>query len=295
MLALLSSTLGLAFPFAALAGTVGTITMIEGAAQLIRGANVYATAPGLALETGDVVTTAGPAFVQLEFINGTIIALGPDSSVYLADYRESRKGRTTSAQYTLLHGWFKAESATASDATGEQFWCRSISVAKHSGSVVFQVTGTAQQFFVETGTVTVTPVESSRPPTAVGPGQFVSRLGEAPLSLAAGVPASFVGDMPRAFRDTLPPAPFQDAVANARALREVTYDDVAEMLTLPDRWRSGFVHRFGGRLKDPAFRRAVEAHLTQHPEWDRVLRPGKHRPVDSRRPPAKSPRKRSSP
>lgn len=280
--ALLMAVLCLWFPLAAWAGRLGVITMTEGSSALMRGASLYATAPGLALENGDVVETSGRAFVQLEFADGMIVALGPDSALYLPDRPEARRARPAGARYVLLHGWFKAESGGAPDTAGGQFWCRSIGLARVSGSVVFHVAPASQRLFVESGTATVMRTESPRQRTRVGSGQFVARPGEAPLSIATGVPADFLADMPATFRDTLPPmaARFAAAATRGTPLREVTYDDVKELLTLPRRWRSGFVRRFVPRLKDPAFRKAVDAHLAQHPEWDRVLHPEKYRSVD---------------
>jgi hypothetical protein len=44
-------------------------------------------------------------------------------------------------------------------------------------------------------------------------------------------------------------------------------------LTMPGDWRAGFIARFRGRLKDPAFFAAMDAHLALHPEWVRILHP----------------------
>jgi hypothetical protein len=41
------------------------------------------------------------------------------------------------------------------------------------------------------------------------------------------------------------------------------------------------VDRFAPRLKDPEFRKQLEAHLTQYPEWDPILHPEKHPPENA--------------
>ena len=38
-------------------------------------------------------------------------------------------------------------------------------------------------------------------------------------------------------------------------------------------WRAGFTTRLRGRLKDPAFFAAMEAHLASYPEWIPILHP----------------------
>jgi len=294
--------LALCCPLATWAAKIGVITMTEGVAQLIHGAQIYPASRGLALEKGDVLATSTMAFVQIELGNRTIIALGPDSALFIRDYPDQRAGRPVSPQYLLLHGWFKAESPSGAETAGERFWCRSIEIEKQSGAVVFQVARTAQRFFVESGSVAVTRAESPGGRRTVGPGEFAAVSGDEPLALASGVPSSFLEAMPRAFRDTLPPMAvrFQDAAVRARPLRYVAYDDVEELLTLPGRWRDGMVRRFGGRLQDPGFRRAVEAHLARHPEWDRALHPEKYRPAAGAAVPAgaaaaKPPRERRTP
>jgi hypothetical protein len=54
---------------------------------------------------------------------------------------------------------------------------------------------------------------------------------------------------------------------------EVTYSEIEDWLNTRLVWREGFVSRFEPRLEDAAFRKAVEAHLGNHPEWDEALYP----------------------
>jgi hypothetical protein len=58
----------------------------------------------------------------------------------------------------------------------------------------------------------------------------------------------------------------------------VTYSEIQPWLSIGQTWRRGFVERFQPRLKDAGFRRALEDHLTNYPEWDPVLHPEKHLP-----------------
>jgi len=41
-------------------------------------------------------------------------------------------------------------------------------------------------------------------------------------------------------------------------------------------WRRGFVERFQPRLKDAEFRRELDGHIRDYPEWDPVLHPEKY-------------------
>ena len=55
-----------------------------------------------------------------------------------------------------------------------------------------------------------------------------------------------------------------------------TYSEIQSWLTIGQAWRKGFVERFQPRLKDAEFRKALEAHLKDHPEWNPVLHPENH-------------------
>jgi len=87
--------------------------------------------------------------------------------------------------------------------------------------------------------------------------------------------SEFVAKMPVPFRDPLP----ENASAKLKKtttpqfVREVSYADVQQWLNMPRDWRAGFVGRFRGRLKDPAFFAAMDASMGQHPEWQPILHP----------------------
>jgi hypothetical protein len=64
---------------------------------------------------------------------------------------------------------------------------------------------------------------------------------------------------------------FPDKPTQPKRDHEVTYSEIQPWLTIAQAWRKGFVKRFQPRLNDPAFRKAVEAHLKDHPEWEPVI------------------------
>jgi hypothetical protein len=82
--------------------------------------------------------------------------------------------------------------------------------------------------------------------------------------------------MPVPFRDALPAQIEGQAAkkpAEAKRLRDAAYADIQPWLTMPRDWRVGFIQRFRGRLKDPVFFAAMDAHLNQFPEWVPILHP----------------------
>jgi hypothetical protein len=50
--------------------------------------------------------------------------------------------------------------------------------------------------------------------------------------------------------------------------------------------RRPLMSRWRGKLQEPAFRAAVAAHMSAHPEWDPILFPEKYRPKEPVRPAA---------
>jgi hypothetical protein len=85
----------------------------------------------------------------------------------------------------------------------------------------------------------------------------------------------FVASMPIAFRDSLPEKASSRLKnpADPVLVRVVSYGDVQQWLAIPRDWRAGFIPRFRARIKDPVFFAAMDAHMAQHPEWQKVLHP----------------------
>ncbi|HMK22173.1 MAG TPA: hypothetical protein VK466_07540, partial [Terriglobales bacterium] len=110
-------------------------------------------------------------------------------------------------------------------------------------------------------------------------GQFLTRRSGKNVAVAPRPDGVFVDAMPRPFRDTLPsrisrfagkkpPEPKMD--------HEISYAEAEPWLKLGRGWRRSFSERFQPRLKDAEFRKSVEQHIAEYPEWDRVLHPEKY-------------------
>jgi hypothetical protein len=83
--------------------------------------------------------------------------------------------------------------------------------------------------------------------------------------------------MPRHFTDPLPAlAAKLKAKPALVADHEITYAEAEPWLAGKD--RAAFERRFVIRLRDPAFRKAVEPHVARYPMWDRILHPEKYVP-----------------
>jgi hypothetical protein len=267
---------------------IGTTTFVEGSLRLIRGTSVWGGAEGLRLRQGDIVETSDKGFVQLEFASGTVVALGPSSRLYILRYsgdRTAGKAKTDAADFVLLAGWLKAESNASTGTYRYESPLLSASVGSGSTVLIHSYEGGCD-VFVESGSAAigqVSPDGTTRQPATGKAGQFFSRRTGKDLTSVSRPNPAFRDAMPAAFRDTLPSrlAHFADKAVEPKTDHQVLYAEILPWLTMPATWRRGFVERFTPRLKDPEFRKQLEAHLAQHREWDPILHPEKHPPENA--------------
>jgi hypothetical protein len=277
---------------------IGTLTFLEGALRVIRGTTVLQGAEGVRLRQGDIIESSAPGFAQLEFAGGTTVALGASARLFLFSYPRVKMGdKADTAQLVLLSGWLKGETT----ANGGEYRYASplLAAATKDGTVVLHATAQAAEIFIESGSASIAEVSpNGNWGQSVGAkaGQFFSRrVGKNLTSYPRPTP-TFVESVPRPFRDTLPSrlSRFGKPV-ELRRDHEVTYPEIQSWLNIGQTWRKGFVERFQPRLKNAEFRKALEAHLNNHPEWDSVLHPEKHSPTpapahDTDSPHGRSPR-----
>jgi hypothetical protein len=281
----------LLWPMPVAAPGIGSATFVEGSLRLIRGTSVLHGAEGMRLRQGDILETPDKGFVQLEFAGGTVVALGPSSRLYILRHGAGGapgEAATSAAEFVLLAGWLKAES-NASTGT-YRYECPLLSASVGTGStVVIHSSEGEREVFVESGSAAigqVGPDGNSRQPVVAKAGQFFSRRTGKDLTSVSRPNPAFRDAMPAAFRDTLPSrlAHFADKSVEPKPDHPVSYAEIQAWLTMPASWRRGFVDRFAPRLKDPKFRKQLEAHLAQYPEWDPILHPEKHSPENATAP-----------
>jgi hypothetical protein len=262
-------------PLFAVAQTIGTMTLREAPVRLIRGTTILQGAEGVRLRTGDILETADKGFAQLELNDGKIIAVGNNTRLLILG-RGSQEG-----ELVILTGWLKGEATACTVPC--LYASPRLAAASKGGTVLLHSTPETSEAYFETGAGTVSQVNSvggKSSPLPAKPGQFFTRRPGKPVVPAARPDAAFIEAMPVPFRDTLPSrlARFAAKAVEPKVDREVNYADVEPWLKIGLTWRRGFVERFRPRLKDPEFRRAIDAHMSSHPEWDPVLHPEKYKP-----------------
>ena len=282
------------FPLSAHTQEAGTLTFVEGALRVIRGTAVLQAVEGMRLRPGDILESADPGFAQLEFPRGGIVALGSSSRLLLLSERAGRGpektgGATPAVDLVLLSGWLKGE--TNPNAGAYRYATPALAATSREGSVVLHAAAVTE-VYVESGAAAiavVNPDGNLGNSSSTKAGEFFSRRAGKSVITSPRPDPGFVNAMPRPFRDTLPSRLLRFAgkrPAEPRRDHEVTYPEIHTWLTTGHAWRRGFVQRFEPRLSDAEFRKGIEAHLGEHPEWDRILHPEKYEP---KTPPANKP------
>ena len=264
-------------PGAANAATeIGVVTLVEGSARVLRGATWYKLAAGHAHRGGRHRRgRCDRAQVQLEFARGHAGETGRRRDGLPRVPAKARPSRSHGAQWLAQGRGQAARRARAHGAVRRR--------RPPTASSVMQARGPIRR------------KSSSRPETrgssncgkrrrrararrkrgeywteADGAGAFASH--------APRAPKAFVDAMPRQLRSIRCPR-WRRGIKSKPALvvdHEITYAEAEPWLAGRD--RAAFERRFASRLRDPAFRRAVEPHIARYPSWDRMLHPEKYAP-----------------
>ncbi len=260
---------GLALFLSSLPGAaqeIGTFTLVEGSPRIIRGISVLRGVEGMRFQTGDILETSSPGFVQAEFNGGAIVAIGPGTRVWI----HSAGGK----DLALMSGWLKGENSSAAGAYS--YTSSLLSATTRNGSVILHSAPGSAELYVESGSATVGGTAAHGQPGKAG--QFFTRRPPKPVAVASRPDGPFLQGMPLPFRDTLPSRLSHFAgkkPAEPTHDHEVSFAEVEPWLKMGV-GRRAFEDRFQARLRDGEFRRAVEPHLAEYPEWDRVLHPEKY-------------------
>jgi hypothetical protein len=260
----------------AFAAAGGVVTIVEGKARLLRGANVYNLQEGLVLAPQDILETDERTHVQLEFADGSAMGVGPKTSAYLGN---GPVDTGHAGEAFLLSGWLKVSGPATAGLIRTS--SSTILLIPKGGAYVLHRQGTQTEFFVETGALL--PAHPGKPGNVLAPlrlGDFVDVKADRSLDVMKRPSAAFLAALPRTFVDTLPLryAKFAGRKVEPVLLRAAVFDEA-------DRWTKGYpserkalLSRFASRLKDKDFRAQVEENLSSYPEWDRVLHPEKFQP-----------------
>ena len=273
----------LPIPAATPAPGVGSLTLMEGSVRVIRGVNVLKGVEGMRLRQGDILESSDAGFAQLEFTGGAVIALGPASRLYILRHNADKAAAgKESAELALLSGWLKGESAAT--AGSYRYETPTLAATTSAGTVLIHAFADGSDVFLESGAATIGEVSGDgnvRQPVPAKAGQFFSRHAGKNIATTTRPNPAFIDAMPKPFRDTLPSRleHFAGKSVEPKTDHLISYADAEPYLRMPPAWRRGIPDRFQSRLKDPEFRKQIEAHIAQYPEWDKILHPEPKEPA----------------
>jgi hypothetical protein len=260
-------------PAVAAAPPAHRLTLLEGDAIVIDGARAYAAAPGLELKPWAIVETkADSRLVRIEFADGSMADLGPQTRIMLAPRGFAPRENKAPALY-LLAGWVKQSSAAGAPAAG--LVSPAIDLLPFDGVVVVQASATLHRVFVESGRARLVERRRGGERPSFGLGAMYAAEAGAAGSVAPRPTADFIDRMPRMFRETIPSqaARFPDPGVEAAALPAPGHAALRDWLLAEPLIRRDFPRRFGVLARQKAFRAGLDADLAQHVEWTPVLYP----------------------
>lgn len=280
MTSLVLTLLLFALPYPPTGQGIGLVTLLEGSLQVIRGTTVFQGAEGMNIRQGDIIESSEGAFVQLEFASGAVVALGSSSRLYILPQAAGGTSaeNTPAVDLIMLDGWLKHEAVAGKGSY--RYRTPQLAVTPSGGTVVIRSSPNACEIFVESGPASIGEVSqsgNSGPTAPARVGQFFSRAKGAGITSLDRPSPAFLESMPKQFRDTLPPrkARFSEKAVEPKAEHPVSYAEIERWLMIPSSWRRGLADRFAPRLADASFRKQIEQHAHDLPDWEPVLHPKK--------------------
>jgi len=254
-----------------------TATIVEGDAQVIRDASVFALTEGVRLRKDDILhTDAKGRFVRLEFADGTAVDVAPGSKLMVSP----KLGKATPPLY-LLEGAVKL-TMPATPPSGTLLVSPSLELTDVAKGVVLNTSSAQTAVFAESGASTLVEREGGKAAAtqALRAGQFYQRAGDGKAQVAARPTGAFIQGLPKAFLDTLPRRIelFKARDVSPRLIGDPSYETLQPWIDAEPGLRAGFVPRWRSLAKGPDFRAGLVAGIAAHPEWDRTLFPEKYRP-----------------
>jgi len=250
----------------------GVVTIADGGPfTIIRQSAIYTGSKGVTLLSGDIVETGPGAFLVVGLTGGSLLGIGPSTEFYILP-------RTDVPTLVVLEGWVKTDVRGSTALPALRLTGTRLGIQSQHAVVLIHVDAGHDAIFDEQGSATLllrddTATRTDKPTQA---NQFFVRDDREAVTVQQRPAPDFVTKMPVAFRDALPAQVEGQAAkrpAEVKRVRDVAYADIQPWITLPRDWRTGFIQRFRGRLKDPAFFAAMDAHLNQFPEWVPILHP----------------------
>lgn len=274
------------------AAPLATVTIVDGdAPTIMRDAAKLSAAEGVRLFADDIVESPDKTrLVRIEFADGTILDLGPNTRLLLAP---RLTGAKRSGKVYLMQGFVKLTVPKGTPAGAATLTSPAFDVSWLTRDVVLQVLPDESYAFAESGDVSLAERAGGK---EVGnhklkSGEFYARGGDNKVTVSGRPAPGFIQRLPRAFLDTLPSRAelFKTREVEPKPIGAIAYADAQPWIDAEAALRPGFVTRWKAQARNPEFRKGLVAQIAAHPEWDRTLFPEKYLPKPASAPNPNSP------
>ncbi len=194
------------FAAAAHAEAIGVFTSISGEVQLLRDKSYLAAAPGVDVERDDIIETGKDAAAQLDMEDGSVLRLGPDTRLALADYRLDSNHNVVSATLDVLSGWMRFAVATLKPEGSYRIHTPVLTVGIRGTEGTIQAENEQGGVHLEHGDVEVAPRGGdlkAAPPVRITSGEYIQRARGQALVKHAQPPPEFARRMPPVMRERM--------------------------------------------------------------------------------------------
>jgi len=284
-----SLLLGLSWAMLAFAAPLGTVTVADGRAHVLRGVEMLIPAEGVNLDEGDLIEVEEGGLLQIELADGSALSFASGARLRLPAPLNGKP-----ADLLLAAGWAKLSPLAPSQVPG--LATAQLRLATQNTTLVGFADAQGTQVFSEAGDL-VASYGASKPgqPALIKSGDFVAVKTDFSVVSARRPPAAFVAAMPRVYLDKLPARLARIKVRNveARHERDAGFADLDAWVARLPAARAALLAQFEPRLKDAAFLGELAPRIQDYPEWEAVLRPEKTRGKDKSKTSPKAPPKKA--
>ena len=245
------------------AAGIGTATLVSGEVDLLRDGGVYSLAAGVDVFEGDIVKTTDEAHAQLEMADGSILAVGPASEVYLADYLLEDDQSVSKAAVNLLRGFLRFVTAKLRKNAHYEFNTHTVTLGIRGTEGVIEADSDSTSLQLEEGEVDVHELDDDGAPgeaLRVHQGQFIQRARAQRTRMLDAAPAEFTSRLAPSLRGR--PGRRLGQLArrgvNPQRLRNLDADDLRQLYKSNKRVRKNLEKRFRQRMQDPEFRERLK-------------------------------------
>jgi hypothetical protein len=247
------------------------ITLLDGEAVLLVGTQALRAALGTELaDTTLVETDASSALLRIEWPDGSLLDVGPETHLMLSPPRQVSVGLA----FYLLRGWVKLSQP----ADSSRIWASPVLTgapaagANKPGVVVIWAQADRTRVFAETGAQTLT-LRANGKPISLAAGHELALGADGQMAQSPRATPALLADLPAAFRVPLAArwAELPAKTAEPKVLPKPALSQLAPWLGAELALRRDLSRRWIIRLAEAEVRRAVDIDPKSFPDWAAAL------------------------